>query len=90
MFIEHHLTNALWKSKWSISMVSNDIFIRVGTLSVFSLAQSFVLIKFCLLTPLSQSTEETGIVSSRKLPMKNHFSMMAKIFFSLILTFYDR
>ena len=59
-FIEHHITNALRKSKFSMSGVSTDIFIRVNTLAVLRL--SFVLIRFFLLNPLSQSTDETGMV----------------------------
>jgi hypothetical protein len=51
--IEHQITKAAWKSNLSISGVSSDIFINVETFSVFSLALIFVLIRFCLLKPLS-------------------------------------
>ena len=50
------------KVKMFHSGESIDIFIRVDTFIVFSLAQIYVLIRFCLLKPLSQST---GTVSAR-------------------------
>ena len=62
--IEHQIKNTLWKSNFSISGVSTDIFIRVETLSVLSLALILVLMRFCLLKPLSQSTEDTGTVKA--------------------------
>ena len=61
-FNEHQTTNTFCKPNTSICGVSTDIFIRVDTFSVFSLAQIFVLIRFCLLKPSSQSTEEIGTV----------------------------
>ena len=57
----HTVLQMLCKNQMSSSGVSMDIFIKVETFSVFSLAQNFVLIKF-LLNPLSHSTEETGTV----------------------------
>ena len=46
-----------------MSGMSTDIFIRVETLR---LAGSFVLIIFCLLNPLSRSTDEIGIVRANE------------------------